>query len=62
MIKSFISIIRIFNKHKLWDEQIELIGSWCFHLYQKYLGVKKFPLRTQDIDILINIPYKKKIK
>ncbi|MBU1078749.1 MAG: nucleotidyltransferase domain-containing protein [Spirochaetes bacterium] len=60
MIKPFNKIIKIFNKHKLWDDQIELVGSWCFYLYQKYLGVKKFPLKTQDIDILINIPYKRK--
>ncbi len=59
MIKSFNKIIKVFNKYKLWDDQIELIGSWCFYLYQKYLGVKKFPLRTQDIDILINTPYKR---
>lgn len=35
----------------------ELIGSWCFKLYQKYLGAKDFPLRTIDIDFLIPTPY-----
>lgn len=60
MISPFNKIIKVFNKYKLWEDQIELIGSWCFYLYQKYLGVKQFPLKTQDIDILINIPFKRK--
>ena len=37
---------------------VELIGSWCFKFYQKYLGVKEYPLRTIDIDFLIPIPYR----
>ncbi|PIV52732.1 MAG: hypothetical protein COY53_02005 [Elusimicrobia bacterium CG_4_10_14_0_8_um_filter_37_32] len=53
-------ILKVFEENKLWDEGIELIGSWCFNLYQKYLGVKSYPLRTQDIDFLIPIPYKSK--
>lgn len=29
-----------------------------FSLYQKHLGVKKYPLRTLDIDFLIPMPYR----
>lgn len=39
---------------------MELIGSWCFQLYQKHLGAKSFPLRTQDIDFLIPNPFRGK--
>ena len=48
---------RIITKEKLWEEGIEIIGSWCFMLYQKYLPLPPYPLRTQDIDILIPLPY-----
>jgi len=36
---------------------VELIGSWCFYLYQQKLGAPSFPLRTQDIDFLIPNPF-----
>jgi hypothetical protein len=55
-------ILRVFERNRLWDERVELIGSWCFLLYQKHFGVKSFPLRTVDIDFLIPLPYKAKKK
>ena len=42
----------------LWESGIEIIGSWCFLLYQRYLPLDRYPLRTQDLDILIPHPYK----
>jgi hypothetical protein len=60
MIEPVAKILKIFHNNGLFDEGVELIGSWCFHLYQKHLGVKYFPLRTQDIDFLIPYPYKGK--
>ena len=53
-------ILRVFARHQLWDDGVELIGSWCFHLYQRHLGVKAYPLRTQDIDFLIPYPFRGK--
>ena len=53
-------ILRVFERHQLWDAGVELIGSWCFHLYQRHLGVKAYPLRTQDIDFLIPYPFRGK--
>jgi len=50
-------ILKVFADKGLFNEGIELIGSWCFHLYQKHLGAKSFPLRTQDIDFLIPNPF-----
>ncbi len=47
-------------KEGLWEYGIEVIGSWCFLIYQRYLPLEKYPLRTQDIDILIPLPYKGK--
>ena len=58
MIKIITKIFRVFEDNGLFDEGVELIGSWCFHLYQKHLGVPEFPLRTQDIDFLIPNPYR----
>lgn len=49
-----------FTKEGLWDEQIEIIGAWCFILYQKYLPIRKYPLKTEDLNILIPFPYKGK--
>ncbi len=50
-------ILKVFADNGLFNEGVELIGSWCFQLYQRYLGAKEFPLRTQDIDFLIPYPY-----
>ncbi len=57
MIKIITDILNVFAQNNLFDEGVELIGSWCFKLYQKHLGAKNFPLRTQDIDFLIPSPY-----
>ena len=37
---------------------IELVGSYCFKVYQSHFGVPWFPLRTVDVDFAIPIPYK----
>lgn len=58
MTKYLTDILRVFHKHNLFQEGVQLIGSWCFNLYQKHLGVKEYPLRTLDIDFLIPIPYR----
>jgi hypothetical protein len=62
MIALVRNILEVFERHKLWDEGVELIGSWCFHLYQRHLGVKSYPLRTQDIDFLLPYPYRGRIQ
>lgn len=62
MIDLIQKILKIFEENGLWGEGVELIGSWCFQLYQKHLGVKSFPLRTVDIDFLVPSPYKGKEK
>ena len=51
------NFLKIMTEENMWDEGIEIIGAWCFVLYQKYLPVRKYPLRTQDVDILIPYPY-----
>jgi len=50
-------IFAVFADNNLFEEGVELIGSWCFKLYQKHLGVDNFPLRSQDIDFLIPVPF-----
>ncbi len=37
---------------------IELVGSYCFKVYQSHFGVDWFPLRTMDVDFAIPMPYK----
>jgi hypothetical protein len=51
-------ILRAMTKHRLWDEGFEIIGSWCFLLYQKHLPMENYPLRTEDLDILVPRPFK----
>ena len=51
-------ILSLFSSNQLFDQGVELIGSWCFFLYQKHLGARSYPFRTVDIDFLISHPYK----
>lgn len=60
MAKIIREIFRVFGENDLFNEGVELIGSWCFQLYQKHLGAKAFPLVTQDIDFLIPNPFRGK--
>ncbi|HXT01331.1 MAG TPA: GSU2403 family nucleotidyltransferase fold protein [Elusimicrobiota bacterium] len=53
----FQRILKIFADLGLWEDGVELIGSWSFLLYQRHLGVRALPLRTQDVDFLIPWPY-----
>jgi hypothetical protein len=50
-------ILKVFAKNGLFDEGIELIGSWSFLVYQKYLGARSLPFVTQDVDFLIPNPF-----
>ena len=60
MIEPIRKILKVFADNNLFEEGAELIGSWCFKLYQDYLGVKKFPLRSLDVDFLIPLPFQGK--
>ena len=60
MIESIRKILQVFDRNGLFNEGVELIGSWCFQLYQKHLGAKSFPLRTVDVDFLIPNPFQGK--
>jgi len=60
MVKIAEKILKVFADNNLFNEGVELIGSWCFQLYQKHLGAINFPLRTQDIDFLIPNPFQGK--
>lgn len=51
-------ILYKFTEAGLWESGIQIIGTWCFLIYQKYLPVEKYPFQTQDIDFLIPLPYK----
>jgi hypothetical protein len=53
-------ILKVFANNNLFEEGIELIGSWCFKLYQRHLGVERFPLSTPDVDFLIPRPFQGK--
>ena len=60
MIDIIFKVLKVFADANLFDEGVELVGSWCFWLYQKKLGVNNYPLRTPDIDFLIPNPYRGK--
>jgi len=60
VVKVITDILKVFANNNLFEEGVELIGSWCFQLYQKHLGAESFPLRTQDIDFLIPNPFRGK--
>lgn len=56
----FEKILKAFQELGLWEDGVELIGSWSFLLYQRHFGVRPLPLRTQDIDFLLPWPYPKR--
>lgn len=60
MADLFQKVLQVFDRIGLWEDGIELIGSWSFLLYQRHLGVPDAPLRTQDIDFLLPRPYPKR--
>jgi hypothetical protein len=62
MLEPVKKVLKIIDDNDLWKEGIVLIGSWCFFLYQKHFGVRKYPFKTQDIDFLIKTPYRGKKK
>jgi len=62
MIDIINRILKVFDENHLWDNGVELVGSWCFLLYTRHFGVKSYPFRTIDIDFLIPNPYKGKKK
>lgn len=53
----FLRLLKLFDELGLWNDGVELIGSWSFLLYQRHLGVGALPLRTQDVDFLLPLPY-----
>ena len=50
-------LFQLMDKEGLWVECLELIGSWCFKIYQSYFGVEYYPERTVDVDFAVRIPY-----
>ena len=62
MIDIVNKILKVFDENHLWDNGVELVGSWCFLIYTKHFGVKQYPFRTTDIDFLIPNPFKAKSK
>lgn len=57
MLEIIEEILKIFAKNGLFDEGVELIGSWSFLVYQKFLGARSLPFVTQDVDFLIPNPF-----
>lgn len=55
----FQRILKVFGELGLWRSGVQLVGSWSFLLYQRHLGVRSLPLRTQDVDFLIPWPFPK---
>jgi hypothetical protein len=60
LVKPLISILARLTREKLWDSGFEIVGNWCFLLYQRLLLIEKYPQRTQDWDIRIPLPYRSK--
>jgi hypothetical protein len=51
-------LFHLMEEQGLWDEGLQLIGSWCFKVYQNFFGVEHYPERTVDVDFAIHIPYR----
>ncbi|GAB6110844.1 nucleotidyltransferase family protein [Desulfomicrobium salsuginis] len=46
--KSLRDIFEKFANEGLWDDGLQLIGSWCFKVFQSNFGVEFYPERTLD--------------
>jgi len=53
-----LAILGAMTRNRLCEAGFEIIGSWCFLLYQKHLPLERYPLRTEDLDILVPRPFK----
>jgi hypothetical protein len=60
LVDPLVAILRMLTTEKAWEAGLEIVGSWCFLLYQRHLPMVKYPLRTEDLDILIPRPFKGK--
>ncbi|HOJ39685.1 MAG TPA: GSU2403 family nucleotidyltransferase fold protein [bacterium] len=60
IFKPLMEVIKALNPDGFREESVELVGSWAFRLYQQHYGVSFFPLRTDDPDFAIFLPYKGK--
>ena len=59
-VDPLLSILRKLTEERAWDAGLEIIGSWCFLLYQKNFPMERYDLKTDDLDILIPKPFKGK--
>jgi hypothetical protein len=55
-----LAVLRKLTEKKLWEAGLEIIGSWCFLFYQRHLPMKKYSMKTEDLDILVPWPFKAK--
>jgi len=60
LVDPLFSILKTLTKEHAWDAGLEIIGSWCFLLYQKHYPMERYALKTDDLDILIPRPFKGK--
>lgn len=51
-------VFEAFERQGLWDAGLELVGSWCFKVYQSACGVDYSPERTLDVDLAVRLPYR----
>lgn len=58
MLEIIEGILNVFAKNGLFEEGVELVGSWSFLIYQKYLGARSLPFVTHDVDFLIPNPFR----
>jgi hypothetical protein len=61
LVDPLVAILRKLTEEKAWDAGFEIIGSWCFLLYQRHLPMEKYPLKTEDLDILIPRPFRGRV-
>lgn len=55
-------LFKALEEEGLWELGFEIVGSWCFIIYQNYCGVEPYPLRTLDVDIAVSLPYRSEKK
>ena len=60
ILKPLVEILKTLNQSGFWEESVELVGSWAFRLYQEHYSVSPFPLRTDDLDFAVLLPYQGK--
>lgn len=46
-------MLKALSESGAFNDGLEIVGSWCYRIYQTTIGVEQYPLRTNDMDFAV---------